>query len=94
MKPDETYRTSNLYEAAYLLCGGYTLAGKERAGKRTVILFAAKNGIQQAALDYYAGATAEARMLADKYRALKDYIFSDMTERKQEVHDGVSDSKQ
>ena len=94
MKPDETYRTSNLYEAAYLLCRGYVLTGKERTGKRTAVLFPLQDGIQQAALDYYAGATAEARMLADKYRALKDYIFSDMTGHKQEVHDGVSDSKQ
>ncbi len=82
---DEPYRTSNLYEAAYLLCRNYSLAGKEKAGKRTVVLFRANNGIQQAALDYYAGAAIEARMLADKYRALKDYVFSDMTERKQEV---------
>ena len=85
MKSDETYRTSNLYEAAYLLCRGYGLAGKEKAGKRTVVLFRATNGVQQAALDYYAGAVIEARMLADKYRALKDYVFSDMTEHKQEV---------
>jgi hypothetical protein len=85
MSGGEPYRTSNLYEAAYLLCKGYALAGKERVGKRTAVLFQAANGLQQGALDYYAGATVEARMLADKYRALKDFIFSDMTEHKQEV---------
>lgn len=84
-EPKDTYRTSNLYEAAFLLCRGYSPAGKERIGKRTAVLFPVKNGIQQAALDYYAGATVEARKFADKYRALKDYIFSDMTEHKQEV---------
>ncbi len=84
-KLDEPYRTSNLYEAAYLLARGYGISGKEKAGKRTVVLFAARNGLQQAALDYYAGAAIEARMLADKYRALKDYVFSDMTGPKQEV---------
>ncbi len=84
-----------MYEATYLLCRGYVLSGKERVGKRTAVLFSLKNGIQQAALDYYAGATVEARKFADKYRALKDYVFSDMTEYKQEeVHDGVSNPKQ
>lgn len=81
---DETYRTSNLYEATFLLCLGYTPAGKEKAGKRTAVLFPMKNGIRQAALDYYAGATVEARKFADKYRALKDFIFSDMTGHPQE----------
>lgn len=94
MKPDDPYRTSNLYEAAYLLCRGYRIAGKEQAGKRTVVLFEMTDGIQPAALDYYAGGTVEARRLADQYRALKDYVFSDRTEHQQEVHDGVSDSKQ
>ena len=84
MRTEETYRTSNLYEATYLLCRGYALAGKERIGKRTAVLFALKNGVQQAALDYYAGATVEARKFADKYRALKDFIFSDMTGNRQE----------
>lgn len=84
MRTEETYRTSNLYEATYLLAQGYPLAGKERVGKRTAVLFALKNGVQQAALDYYAGATVEARKFADKYRALKDFIFSDMTGHKQE----------
>ena len=82
---DETYRTSNLYEASYLLCRGYGLAGKEKVGKRTAVLFLAKNGLRQATLDYYAGAMVEARQFADRYRALKDYIFSDMTEHKQEA---------
>jgi hypothetical protein len=94
MRTEETYRTSNLYEAAYLLCRGHDLGGKEKVGKRTAVLFPLKDGVQQAALDYYAGATIEARMLADKYRALKDYVFSDITEHKlEERHDGISDSK-
>lgn len=85
MRTEATYRTSNLYEATFLVCRGYAPAGKERVGKRTAVLFALDNGVQQAALDYYAGATVEARKFADKYRALKDFIFSDMTEPKQEV---------
>ena len=83
-KTGGTHRTSNLYEATFLLCRGYAPAGKERIGKRTAVLFALEGGIQQASLDYYAGATVEARKFADKYRTLKDFIFSDMTEHKHE----------
>ena len=85
MRTEEAYRTSNLYEATFLACRGYAPAGKERLGKRTAVLFAPAEGLQQAALDYYAGATVEARKFADKYRALKDFIFSDLTGPKQEA---------
>ena len=84
-----------MYEATYLLCQGYRLAGKEKVGKRTAVLFMATNGLQQATLDYYAGAVVEARQFADRYRALKDYIFSNLTEHEpEEIKNGISNPKQ
>ncbi len=84
-----------MYEATYLLCQGYRLAGKEKGGKRTAVLFMATNGLCQATLNYYAGAVVEARQFADRYRALKDYIFSNLTEHEpEEIKNGISNPKQ
>ena len=87
MNSNGLYSTLNLYEAAYLLCRGYRLCGKERQGRRTVLQFQPGSGIREAGMDFYAGGQVEARELAAKYRSLKDFIFADRTEP--EVRDGV-----
>lgn len=68
------YETRNLYEAAYCLCRGFKLAGKERRGSKVVVFFTGKD-IQKEALGFYNGAVVEAKALTDAYRTLKDYIF-------------------
>jgi len=87
------HRTTNLYEAAYLLCREFKLAGKERQGQRMVVVFGPDERLRQAVLDYYSGATVEARKFADRYRSLKDYLFANTTEQEVNAHGIHSDPK-
>lgn len=70
----EHYSTQNLYEAAFCLCKGLKLAGKQRQGQKVVAMFEGKN-VREEALKFYNGAKVEAKAYSDAYRTLKDYIF-------------------
>ncbi len=74
MSAPELHSTQNLYEAAYCLCKGFRLAGKRQQGKKVVVCFEGA-GVREAALQFYNGATVEAKALTDAYRTLKDYVF-------------------
>lgn len=72
--PFHCYSTQNLYEAAFCLCKGFKLIGKERQGNKVVVLFEGEN-VQQEALKFYNGAKVAAKAYSDAYRTLKDYVF-------------------
>ncbi len=74
MSEPEYHATQNLYEAAYCLCQGFKLAGKHQQGRKMVVCFEG-HGVREAALQFYNGATVEAKALTDAYRTLKDYVF-------------------
>ncbi len=67
------YRTSNLYEAAYLLSKGFPLLGKEQEGSRVIVLFLETPNIHEASLMFFNG---EAKRLFDSFRSLKDFVFA------------------
>ena len=68
------YKTQNLYEASYLLTKGFSLAGKEQAGNKVVVLFEGED-IQGEAMKFYNGGRVNAKLFCDNYRTMKDYIF-------------------
>ncbi|MBI4227710.1 MAG: hypothetical protein HY600_05530 [Candidatus Omnitrophica bacterium] len=86
------YRTTNLYEAAYLLTRSFRLAGKAWAGARMAVCFAPDERLEQAVMDYYAGGMVRARELAAQYRSVKDYVFSDKREQEGVPH-GIPDPR-
>jgi hypothetical protein len=69
------YRTQSLYESAYLLARGFSLAGKERSGSKITLLFEDSEEIRTESLRFYNGAKVGAKGYSDCYRSLKDYIF-------------------
>lgn len=71
------YKTSNLYEASFLACRGFNFSGKEKKGKKTVLIFSNSKKLSKAVVEFYAGGTVKAKELFDWYRTLKDYVFSD-----------------
>ena len=68
------YSTQNLYEAAFCLCRGLKLAGKERKGNKVVVQFQGMSAKEEA-LKFYNGGKVEAKAYSDAYRTLKDYVF-------------------
>lgn len=74
MKGSAIYKTQNLYEAAFCLCKGLKLGGKERAGNKVMVIFEGENS-QEEALKFYNGGKVEAKAYSDAYRTLKDYVF-------------------
>lgn len=68
------YETQSLYEAAYLMSRGFSLAGKRKDSSKVTILFDGEN-VHEAALKFYNGGKVEAKKFTDCYRSLKDYIF-------------------
>jgi len=74
MTQTNTHETQNLYEASFLLCKGFRLAGKKQHGNKVLVLFEGQN-VHEEALRFYNGAKVEAKALTDAYRTLKDYIF-------------------
>ncbi len=54
------YSTQNLYEAAYCLCRGLKLAGKQKNGNKTAIFFDGASAKEEA-LKYYNGGKVEAK---------------------------------
>ena len=74
MTINNVYATQNLYEAAFCLCRGLKLAGKERQGNKVIIRFQGA-GAEEEALKFYNGAKVEAKKYSDAYRTLKDYVF-------------------
>lgn len=72
--PSYYYSTQNLYEAAFCLCKGFKLVGKERQGNKMVLLFDGKN-VKQEAVKFYNGEKVVAKAYSDAYRTLKDYVF-------------------
>ena len=74
MSVNNLYSTQNLYEAAFCLCRGLKLAGKERQGNKITVQFQGASAKEEA-LKFYNGAKVEAKAYSDAYRTLKDYVF-------------------
>ena len=74
MSEKSLYATQNLYEAAFCLCRGLKLVGKERQGNKVVVQFQGV-AVKEEALKFYNGGKVEAKAYSDAYRTLKDYIF-------------------
>ncbi len=74
MSVNNLYSTQNLYEAAFCLCRGLKLAGKERQGNKVIVQFQG-TAAKEEALKFYNGGKVEAKSYADAYRTLKDYVF-------------------
>lgn len=75
MSKQTEHRTSNLYEAAFLLSKGFKLTGKERAGAKTILCFVGE-GIDSAVLSFYDEGQVNARLYSEAYKKLKDFIFT------------------
>lgn len=89
----ETYRTQNLYEAAYLLTKGAKIRGKIRSGKKIILEFEAAK-IKEIAMGFYNGDKVQAKQYADNYRNIKDYVFErSFNETGGETHDPISDER-
>ena len=73
-KPDP-YKTTNIYEAAFLATLDFHLIGKEKAGIKTVLIFSGE-GIEDAVLKFYDNGMVKARAYAESYKRLKDFIFA------------------
>ena len=69
------YKTQSLYEGAFLMAKGFSLAGKEKPGSKITILFEYTPEISEKAMEFYNGGKVEAKKYTDCYRTLKDYIF-------------------
>lgn len=69
------HRTSNLYEAAFLLSKGFKLMGKERTGTKAILCFEGE-GIETAVLSFYDDGQVKARLYSEAYKKLKDFIFT------------------
>ena len=69
------HRTSNLYEAAFLLSQGFKLTGKERTGAKTILCFSGDE-IETAVLSFYDDGQVKARLYSEAYKKLKDFIFT------------------
>ena len=72
---EENYETQSLYEAAYLLTKGCSLAGKRSDGQKVTLMFSGHSKVQMEVLNFYNNGKVEAKRLFDCYRTLKDYIF-------------------
>ncbi len=67
-------KTQSLYESAFLLCQGFKLSGKEKAGNKVTLFFEGQN-VHAEAMKFYNGAKVAAKAYSDAYRTLKDYVF-------------------
>ena len=67
------YRTSSLFESAFLRTKGFTVVGKEQAGSKVSLLFHASSALDQAVQDFYNG--SEAQRLFQEFVSLKDFSF-------------------
>jgi len=75
MSNPNLYGTQNLYEAAFCLCRGFKLVGKERHGNKVTVMFEGV-AVKDEAMKYYNGAKVEAKAYSDAYRTLKDFVFA------------------
>lgn len=71
--PSPTYRTSSLFEAAYLRMCGFRVIGKDQQGTKTFLLFERNSELQEAVTAFYNG--SEAQQLFQEYESLKDFAF-------------------
>lgn len=75
MTKQTTHKTSNLYEAAFLMSQGFKLTGKERSGTKTILCFTG-DSIDLAVLSFYDDGQVKARLYSEAYKKLKDFIFT------------------
>ena len=72
----ENYSTQSLYEAAYLMARGFSLAGKESTGNKVTVFLKKTPEINDEVMKFYNGGKVEAKKFCDQYRTLKDYVFT------------------
>lgn len=70
-----SHKTSNLYEAAYLLAKGFKIIGKEHAGSKAILILDG-DGIDDAVLKFYDDGLVKARLYSENFKKIKDYIFT------------------
>ncbi len=73
-KASETFRTQNLYQAAFCLCEGFKILGTEQDGNKVSVIFEGES-VKAKALSFYNGGRVEAKAYSDAYRSLKDMVF-------------------
>lgn len=70
------YKTVSLYEASYLICEGFHIAGREVDKGKVTILFEYAPGLDQKVMSFHNGnGKASAKELFNAYRSLKDFVF-------------------
>ena len=74
MSDTNRFVTQNLYQAAYCLCRGFQLTGKQREGVKASVIFEGER-VAEEAMRFYNHGTVEAKAYSDAYRTLKDYVF-------------------
>lgn len=74
---NDTYSTSDIYEAAFLLSKGLKRKGKEDNDGRTNIIFHDRKKCEELSLEFFDGKEHNicAKDYADSYRIIKKYIF-------------------
>ena len=75
MSTPSCHKTSNLYEAAFLLSKGFKLTGKEKSGAKTILCLTGSN-IEAAVVSFYDDGQVKARVYSEAYKKLKDFIFA------------------
>lgn len=71
----ESFKTQNLYQAAFVLCRGFALTGKSKDGSKYVVAFEGKNICQEAIKFYNGSSKVDPKKYSDAYRTLKDFVF-------------------
>ena len=82
-KEPETYSTTNIYELAFCLYHGLTLAGKETSGPKTKVIVAGtavingkKLNPREVVLEFY---NSEFRKFFDCYKTVRDFTHQEKT---------------
>lgn len=74
MNGDNLFATSDFHEAAYALCKGMRLAGREKQGDKVVIFLEGKD-VHLVAGEYFNGGEVVAREFAEGLRSIKDFVW-------------------
>lgn len=79
----ETYKTRDLYEAAFIYAhGGVDFVGLEPAGRDCLFVFGNEEACKQLTASYYnRQGTVQGKDFSDAIKTLKDLIFNRLRER-------------
>lgn len=76
MSIHQSYATTNIYEASYLIARGFLIQDIQKGNGRKAAVLLEGEAIEDAVRGYYNGGLVSGKAMTDAYRMLKDRLFS------------------